>query len=81
MRGVRCYHWVEPGVHPARAVGGLWLWKTLVPSGLRAVVVPSGCRATVQPHWWIVGGTLAVAVFGAMISHRASFLPGLRAAC
>jgi MFS transporter, DHA2 family, methylenomycin A resistance protein len=25
-----------------------------------------------------VGGTLAVAVFGAMISHRASFLPGLR---
>jgi DHA2 family methylenomycin A resistance protein-like MFS transporter len=26
-----------------------------------------------------VGGTLAVAVFGAMISHRASFLPGMRA--
>jgi DHA2 family methylenomycin A resistance protein-like MFS transporter len=26
-----------------------------------------------------VGGTLAVAVFGALISHRASFLPGLRA--
>ena len=25
-----------------------------------------------------VGGTLAVAVFGAMISHRASFLPGMR---
>jgi len=34
--------------YPARA-GGLWLWKILVPSGLRAVVVPSGCRATVQP--------------------------------
>jgi aconitate hydratase len=32
-------------------LGGLWLWKILVPSGLRAVVVPSGCRATVQPHW------------------------------
>jgi hypothetical protein len=30
-----------PRFHPARA-GGLWLWKTLVPSGLRAVVVPSG---------------------------------------
>ena len=26
-----------------------------------------------------VGGTLAVAVFGAMISHQASFLPGMRA--
>jgi len=26
-----------------------------------------------------VGGTLAVAVFGALISHRASFLPGMRA--
>jgi len=26
-----------------------------------------------------VGGTLAVAVFGAMIAHRASFLPGMRA--
>ena len=26
-----------------------------------------------------VGGTLAVAVFGAPISHRASFLPGMRA--
>jgi hypothetical protein len=25
------------------------------------------------------GGTLAVAVFGAMISHQASFLPGMRA--
>ena len=34
-------------------LGGLWLWKILVPSGLRAVVVPSGCRATFQPHWWI----------------------------
>ncbi|HLM90244.1 MAG TPA: hypothetical protein VK284_14710, partial [Streptosporangiaceae bacterium] len=42
-----------PVVHPGRAAGGLWLWKVLVPSGLRAVVVPSGCRATVQPHWWI----------------------------
>jgi hypothetical protein len=40
-------------VHPARAGGGLWLWKTLVPSGLRAVVVPSGLRVTVQPHWWM----------------------------
>ena len=35
--------------YPARA-GGLWLWNTLVPSGLRALVVPSGYRATVQPH-------------------------------
>jgi DHA2 family methylenomycin A resistance protein-like MFS transporter len=26
-----------------------------------------------------VGGTLAVAVFGALIAHRASFLPGMRA--
>lgn len=26
-----------------------------------------------------VGGTLAVAVFGAMIAQRASFLPGMRA--
>jgi len=26
-----------------------------------------------------VGGTLAVAVFGALISHRASFVPGMRA--
>jgi DHA2 family methylenomycin A resistance protein-like MFS transporter len=26
-----------------------------------------------------VGGTLAVAVFGALISHQASFLPGMRA--
>jgi MFS transporter, DHA2 family, methylenomycin A resistance protein len=26
-----------------------------------------------------VGGTLAIAVFGAMISHRASFVPGMRA--
>ena len=26
-----------------------------------------------------VGGTLAVAVFGAMVAHRASFLPGMRA--
>jgi MFS transporter, DHA2 family, methylenomycin A resistance protein len=26
-----------------------------------------------------VGGTLAVAVFAALIAHRASFLPGMRA--
>jgi sugar phosphate permease len=26
-----------------------------------------------------VGGALAVAVFGALLAHRASFLPGLRA--
>jgi hypothetical protein len=39
--------------HPVRAVGGPWLRKVLVPSGLRAVVVPSGCRATFQPHWWM----------------------------
>jgi hypothetical protein len=38
---------------PAAYPGGLWLWKVLVPSGLRAVVVPSGCRATFQPHWWM----------------------------
>jgi hypothetical protein len=39
-----------PGaVHPGQA-GGLWLLKTFVPSGLRAVVVPSGFRVTVQPH-------------------------------
>jgi hypothetical protein len=36
--------------HPVRAVGGLWLCRSLVPSGLRAVVVPSGCRVTFQPH-------------------------------
>ena len=35
--------------YPARG-GGPWLWRILVPSGLRAVVVPSGCRVTVQPH-------------------------------
>src|SRR5580700_7506005 len=32
--------------------GGLWLLKTLVPSGLRAVVVPSGLLVTVQPRAW-----------------------------
>ena len=41
------------GGHPARAVGGLWLCRILVPSGLRALVVPSGLRVTVQPHWWM----------------------------
>jgi hypothetical protein len=34
--------------------GGLWLRKTLVPSGLRAVVVPSGFSVTVQPSRWIM---------------------------
>jgi DHA2 family methylenomycin A resistance protein-like MFS transporter len=28
-----------------------------------------------------VGGTLAVAVFGAMMSHQSSFLPGCEPAC
>ena len=41
-----------PGYHPAR-VGGSWLLRTLLPSGLRAVVVPSGFSVTVQPSWWM----------------------------
>ena len=35
------------------AGGGLWLCRTLVPSGLRAVVVPSGFKVMVQPHVWM----------------------------
>jgi len=41
---------IESDGHPQRRLtGGLWLRRTLVPSGLRAVVVPSGFRVTVQP--------------------------------
>jgi hypothetical protein len=41
----------SPG--PGGGALGRWLFKTLVPSGLRAVVVPSGLRVTVRPHWWM----------------------------
>ena len=62
-------------------------WRAIfflnLPAGLVAAVLLSRAprsppRAAPLNSSRQVGGTLAVAVFGAMISHRASFLPGMR---
>ena len=71
-------NWLRRSRPASFALGGV-RFAALPPSNrLRSRLVSprSSCRHGGAGK---VGGTLAVAVFGALIAHRASFLPGMRA--